>query len=708
MRLIVFASVLVTVFMGFSCVPAAAIDAHAQIVPAKLHIGDPSADLVVQTEGVNAFDQVQSLAQAHGVKVKFSNAESGLISLGASGADQTLVKGICAISGVSDVSSEVKAHTLFTPDDPYVGVQWALGSIDAFQAWDITRGSHNVIVGELDTGVDWNHPDLAANIWNDTQGYHGYNFISNNPIPMDDNINSFDNNGLWQPNTYIYHGTHVAGVLGAVMNNGRGVAGMAQVRIMAVKVMNDSGEGTDTTVAAGLRWAVDHGANIVTMSLGVDGMSTILQTAVNYASGKGVVMVAASGNSGSSFVSYPAAYPPVIAVGALDTSVRRASFSNYGPGIDLMAPGVQIYSTQGSDSYQYLSGTSTATPYVAGVVGLMLTVNPALTPTEVGDVLNHTATDVSMTGYDTSTGWGNVNAFRAVEQISQPTVTITSHPSFVAPNAKYSISWIVTGGSPGVIQSTYIAWGTSPTTLDHNSASFNGTTWATFTVDNLPSLPANGTLYVRGIATVDGIQYQSELLTLPVHKPESNSLFSQFVRNVQNFIVNDLGVFNFLLILIVIIAIPSIVIAARHRSRKVVIQSQFAYPPPRTLQEPMLHPYLPPPPPPPPRYEAYIDLVGHQVNPETIRVIEGTKIVWVNRSWAPPPGIAVKSGKLDDAGEHPDGMFHSGMLIAPGDYWSATFHRAGVYDYYLTGIWKAAKIVVEPFRPNEPPMTHAS
>jgi hypothetical protein len=85
--------------------------------------------------------------------------------------------------------------------------------------------------------------------------------------------------------------------------------------------------------------------------------------------------------------------------------------------------------------------------------------------------------------------------------------------------------------------------------------------------------------------------------------------------------------------------------------------------------------------------------------PPVLKVVEGTKVVWVNRAWAPPPGIAIRSGKVDQAGEHPDGMFQSGLLIAPGDYWSATFHRVGEYEYYLTGIWKTARIIVEPYSP---------
>ena len=703
MRLPVCFSILAVVLMALSALSSygsAGAPADTATQGANVHISDKSADVVVQVDGLGAFDKVSGIAAAKGAHIGVSSGSAGILTLKASDVNDALLKEIAAVPGVLDIASEMKARTLYTPNDPSSNWQWGLQAIDAYAAWDITTGSRTVVVGELDTGIDWNHPDLTANMWNDSQGYHGYNFINDNHIPMDDNINSYDDAGTWIASTYTYHGTHVAGVIGAVINNGIGVAGMAQVQLMAVKVMNDSGEGTDVTVALGLNWAVDHGADIVTMSLGVDGMSTVLQNAVTYASEHGVVMVAASGNSGDSHVSFPASYPQVIAVGAVDESNRRASFSNWGPGLELMAPGVLIYSTKGDSGYQPLSGTSTAAPSVAGVVGLMLSVNPALTPVRIREVLNSTATDLSTTGYDTSTGWGVVNAFRAVEDVSGPTVTITRHPEYVVPNGTFSITWIVSGsmpGMPGVINETHLLLGESATTMVPYNYTSSGMTWATFVVPGLPSLPKNGTLFLEAVATVDGIVYRSSILSLPVHKAVSSNPFTQFVNDLKDFINNDLGIFNFALLMLVLIAIPIIVIAARSRRPPVFVKVQPGFQPPMTLQSSAPIRYLPPPPPPPPRFEAHVDIISHEVTPSVLKVAEGTKIVWVNRSWAPPPGISIKSGKLDDAGEHPDGAFQSGLLIAPGDYWSATFHRAGTYEYYLTGIWRAGKVVVEPY-----------
>jgi len=690
----------VVLFSGSPLTTASDDEAGVPGHTAAVSIDVPGANLVVEVSDDSAFFDVMDLAERSGATISFASRETGMLTV--AGATAEIVSKMAAIDGVTSISSEHRAHVMFTPNDSSARFQWGLDMVNAYEAWDITRGNDSVVIAVLDTGIDWTHPDLAANMWTDADGYHGYNFISDNRLPMDDNVNSYDDNGAWVPNTYTYHGTHVAGVAGAVINNNLGIAGMAQALLMAVKVMNDSGEGTDTTVSSGIRWAVDHGADVITMSLGVDGMSTVLTNAVNYASSHGVVLVAASGNSGTSVVSYPAAYPKVIGVGAVDDSGQRAPFSNYGSGLDVMAPGVQIYSTQVGASYQYLSGTSTAAPFVAGIAALMLTINPSLTPQEVGAILNSTARDISMTGFDTTTGWGIVDAFRAVGQVASPSVRIIEHPEYAPINGTISITWMVSGGNPGVIDSTYLRWGESATSMTHTSGTFTGQTWAEFTVDDVPSLDYNGTLYLQAVATVDGAVYTSDMLALPVHEPLSDSLFAQFLRDVRKFIFDDLGVVNFVIILAVLIAIPVIVIAARPGRRRTHVEYRAPAAELHQYQALPSSQYLPPPPPPPPRYEAYVDLVGHELMPADIRVIEGTKVVWVNRSWAPPPGIAIRSGTLDADGEHHDGMFQSGMLIAPGDYWSATFHRAGEYHYYVTGIWKAGRIVVEAYRPGAP------
>jgi len=324
-------------------------------------------------------------------------------------------------------------------------------------------------------------------------------------------------------------------------------------------------------------------------------------------------------------------------------------------------------------------------------------------------VLNETATDISPTGYDPMTGWGLLNAFKAVALVSGPMVTITGTPSYVVPNGTFSATWLVSGeisGNPGNISRTYLQLGDSTADMAQVTANYTGTTWQYYTVKGLPSLPMNGTLYLRAIAFIDGREYNSTVEQVPVHEAVITNPFTRFINNLQHFIVNDFGVLNFALLVIGLIAVVAIVVAARHRSRA-SYHSPPSFQPPSTLQSVPQRPYTPPPPPPPPRFEAHLDIIGHEVTPSVLRVVEGTKVVWVNKSWAPPPGVSVKSGKLDETGEHPDGMFQSGMLIAPGDYWSATFHRAGTYDYYLTGIWRSGKIVVERYSQGGPSVGNA-
>lgn len=679
--------------------------------PSRVFITDPHAALVVETSDPVSFWSVMDLVDRRGLSVSFSCEATGILSVDSGGAAEELAFEISSVDGVVSVSSENRVRTLFTPDDPGTTYQWALDTVDAYEAWDVTMGTHDVVVAVLDTGIDWNHPDLAANMWTNEDGYHGYNIVDDNWFPMDDNIHGYDASDDWVANLYTYHGTHVAGIIGAVTDNALGMAGLAQVRLMAVKVMNESGEGTDGMVASGIRWAVDHGADIVTMSLGVEGASTTLVNAVNYARNNDVVMIAAAGNDGTSVVSYPAAYPQVIAVGATDDTDRRASFSNYGTNLDIVAPGVMIYSTQGGTGYQYLSGTSAAAPHVASVVALMLTVSPALGPEEISSIINQTATDISQTAYDPTTGWGIVNAFRAVEAVSAPRVTITDYPEFVEPNATYSISWMVSGGDPGIIESTTLYWGTALSAIDNPTTVFSGTTWAVFSVGDLPSLPGNGTLYLQAVATVDGADYASEVLEMPVHEASSDNLFLQFLKDVQDYIFNDLGFINFLLILAIFVAIPVIIAVARPKRKRVSVSVSH---PPAVVGPAQAHSslsqydpmqgsaHLPPPPPPPPRFESYVDIVGDRAVPSVLKILEGTKVVWVNRTWAPPPGVAVRSGRVDESGEHPDSLFGSGLLVAPGDYWSVTFHRAGTYDYYLTGVWKMAQVVVERYDGQKP------
>ena len=185
MRLPVCFSILAVVLMALSALSShgsAGAPTDTATQGAKVHITDKSANVVVQVDGIGAFDKVSGIAAAKGANIVVSSCSAGILTLKASDVNDALLKEIAAVPGVRDIASEVKARTLYTPNDPSRNLQWGLQAIDAYSAWDITTGSQTVVVGELDTGIDWNHPDLVANMWNDSQGYHGYNFIDSNRI----------------------------------------------------------------------------------------------------------------------------------------------------------------------------------------------------------------------------------------------------------------------------------------------------------------------------------------------------------------------------------------------------------------------------------------------------------------------------------------------------------------------------------------------
>ncbi|MBM2809297.1 MAG: peptidase and subtilisin kexin sedolisin [Chloroflexi bacterium] len=281
-----------------------------------------------------------------------------------------------------------------TPNDPRFRDQWGLQRIQAPTAWDITTGVASVVVAVLDTGVDLDHPDLRDRL------VPGYNFFQPDELPMDDSG----------------HGTHVAGTIAATANNSTGIAGVASgVSIMPIKVLNSRGAGRDSRVAQGIRWAVDHGANIVNMSFGGQDISPVLSEAVEYASSSGVVLVVAAGNEGGSEPNYPGATDSAIAVAATNSRDRRAMFSNYGSWVDIAAPGTQIVSTywDGASTYRAGTGTSMATPHVTGVIALMLSLKPGLSPAEVEEILKANADPLP----DDDVGSGRVNAARVLASI---------------------------------------------------------------------------------------------------------------------------------------------------------------------------------------------------------------------------------------------------------------------------------------------------
>lgn len=268
------------------------------------------------------------------------------------------------------------------PNDPQFGELWGLQNSGATQAWPVIRDSRKVIVGVIDTGVDYRHPDLQANMWS-RGGQHGYDFYDDDNDPMDEQN----------------HGTHVAGTIAAVGNNGVGIVGVNwNAQIMALRFMGPDGSGATSDAVKCIDWAVDNGVHILCNSWGGPDSSRELTEAVARAERKGVLFVVAAGNTGGTGnnndlrPSYPASLGSanVISVGAIDRNDARGSFSHYGQqSVDIGAPGVDILSTVVNNGYDTYSGTSMAAPHVAGAAALIWEKtfsNPSQTPTQMTKV----------------------------------------------------------------------------------------------------------------------------------------------------------------------------------------------------------------------------------------------------------------------------------------------------------------------------------
>jgi thermitase len=310
----------------------------------------------------------------------------------------------------TDNADKVTAN--FLPNDNlFSKYQWNLPLIETVEGWQVTKGAEDIIVGVVDTGADLHHPDLQGQL------AQGYNVVGQNDVPDDD----------------VGHGTHVAGVISALVNNNLGVAGMTWFnKVMPVKVLDQTGAGSTYSVAQGIIWATDHGAKVINMSLGNYADSNFLHDAVKYAFDKDVVLVAASGNDNTDRPGFPAAYPEVLAVAATDSNKKKASFSNYGDYIGVAAPGVNIASTYPGSQYAALSGTSMASPHVTALAALVRSANPQLKNTEVYEIIRKSAQDLGDPGKDKYYGYGLIDVVKAVKAANPPKNPVSYWPHFTA------------------------------------------------------------------------------------------------------------------------------------------------------------------------------------------------------------------------------------------------------------------------------------
>jgi thermitase len=308
------------------------------------------------------------------------------------------------------------------PNDTFWANQYGLVAIRAPQGWDKNTGSTSVTIAIVDSGVDLTHADLAGKI------VPGYDFVNLDNIPQDDNG----------------HGTHVAGIAAALTNNGIGVAGVSWgARIMPVKVLDASGAGSISNVALGIIWAAENGAEVINISLGCGPLSCptspqVLEDAVNFAYGKGATLVAAAGNGGTNFVFYPARFPHVIAVAATDQLNDHWAQSNFGPEVDVSAPGAGIYSTYRGNIYRYLDGTSMSTAFVSGLAAILRGLPTYISPDQIANNIEATALDLGAPGRDDLFGAGLIQMDAAITSFD-PTPTPTPNTTFT-PTATFSVS----------------------------------------------------------------------------------------------------------------------------------------------------------------------------------------------------------------------------------------------------------------------------
>lgn len=424
--------IVLTLLMALAVGPAAGDTPHTSPEPAQRYTpGVIWAKL--PPEVASSAEQAQEW-EGHPILATLQGAPAWVRLAVPQGWEESVAQALREVHGVA-AEPEYFVHAEGTPNDPKFGDQWGLTKIRAPLAWDVQSGDGSIVIAILDTGVDLNHPDLQGNLW------QNFGEIADNGV--DDDGNGYvDDRWGWDvirrggtPQDDHGHGTHVAGIVGAIGNNGVGVAGVLwRCRLMPVKVLNSSGNGTYAGVAEGVYYAAKNGARIINMSFAGSDYSQLLQDAItDVARHYDVVFVAAAGNCASGGtgcgavnpIMYPAAMENVISVAATDSADQRGSFSEYNAFVDLAAPGVSIYNVTRGGSYGYKSGTSMASPHVAGLAGLIRAQRPDWNRERVEAHMKATAAKVGGYAYDAGGrndyyGYGRIDAAAALWGLVSP------------------------------------------------------------------------------------------------------------------------------------------------------------------------------------------------------------------------------------------------------------------------------------------------
>jgi subtilisin family serine protease len=349
------------------------------------------------------------------------------------------------------VQQQVKYQIHGIPNDSLVHEQWALSTIKAFDAWEITMGNDSVLVAVIDTGIDYEHPELKNKIYlnqgeigtdlfgNDKRSnnkdddgngfiddFMGWDFTDRVGFPFDSTGGDYlgwDNDPMDEHG----HGTYIAGILAAETNNVTGIAGAApNIRILNLRAFDPSGYGEEDDVAAAILYAITMGAKVINMSFGDNSFSYVLRDVIRYAYAQNIVLISSSGNSGSNLPHYPSGYSEVISVGNSTDKDFVAPSSNWGSTIDLVAPGSSILTTAPNNNYALISGTSASSPHVAAAAALILSIHN-FTNEEVKQIIKSTCDDIGEPGWDLRSGAGRLNLYRAVSVLA-PSRILFHHP----------------------------------------------------------------------------------------------------------------------------------------------------------------------------------------------------------------------------------------------------------------------------------------
>ncbi len=376
--------------------------------------------LLVKFNGIDGVSLVQKKYNLQVVKV-FDKIGVYVLSTAKPMNIPRLINYINKEKGVVYAEPDYLRQAFHPPNDQYYSQQWGLAKVNVAEYWHVEYGKSNIVVAIIDSGIDLDHEDLVNKLWknideiagnnidDDGNGYvddiYGYDFAGDGPFPLPwaEDSNPDDEHG---------HGTWVAGRVAAQTNNNIGVAGMAPgVKLMAVKVLSKLGSGYSSDIIDGVFYAEDNGAQVANMSLGGKSYSQSEYAAYNYVYRQNLCMVCASGNEGNSGnpISYPAGYAQNLAIGATDNTDNVAYFSTYGAQVDLSAPGVNDFSTIIGGYEGGWSGTSMATPNVAGAAALLYSQYPDIKNWQARMMLRQGVVDIETVGWDKYSGFGRLD-----------------------------------------------------------------------------------------------------------------------------------------------------------------------------------------------------------------------------------------------------------------------------------------------------------